>query len=122
MLRAANWGAVALGAMTGLFVGIVAFVVLGVVGVTGPTSNPIPLILVQFGALVVGGFVAGRFGHRAPMAHGGLAGIAMFLVIGIVSIAATAGPTTIELIILGLIAAILGSVGGGIARLLDDGA
>ncbi len=108
--------------MTGLFVGIVAFVVLGVVGVTGPASNPIPLILVQFGALVVGGLVAGRFGHGAPMIHGGLAGIAMFLVIGIVSIAATTGPSTADLVILGVIAAILGSVGGGIARLLDSDA
>jgi len=104
--------------MSGLGFGLAVFAVLGVVGITGPDRNPVPLILLQLVALVVGGLVAGRFAPAAPAIHGGLAGLAMFLLIGLLAVMATAGPGTLELVALGLVAAVLGSAGGTLAALL----
>jgi len=94
----------------------VVFAALGVVGVASPRANPLPLLVLQFATLVFAGWVAGRLAGHAAAAHGGIAGILLFLLAGIVAIAA-GGPPLLELLLFGVVAAVLGSAGGALADL-----
>lgn len=97
--------------MAGLGMGLFAFLALALVGL----DTVIVLIFLQFSILVAAGYVAGRFAPAAAAANGGLAGMLAFLVMGAVSVASAQAPSTGEFIVLGLIAAILGSAGGALA-------
>ena len=50
------------------------------------------------------------------MLNGGLAGLTLFLVVAAISVAAAAGPNVVELALLGIVAAVLGSSGGALAE------
>jgi hypothetical protein len=73
-------------------------------------------ILIHLAATVAAGYVAGRFAIQgaAPL-NGGLAGLLIFLFVGVVSLLASSGPTPFELVMLGVVAAVLGSAGGVLA-------
>lgn len=101
--------------MTGLGGALAVFVVLFATGIVASGRNPAILIVLEFLALMGAGYVAGRFAPSSPVAHGGLAGIALFLVAGAVSIALSPTTAAPELLVLGVIAAVLGSAGGAIA-------
>ena len=102
--------------MAGLGAGLIVFLVLGIVGIIGPDGNAVVLIFLQFLSLVVAGYVAGRFTSPNPLLNGGMAGLALFLVIAAISIAASARLNPFELAFLGFVAAVLGSTGGALAE------
>lgn len=109
-----RWGAVALGAMAGLVVALLAFIFLGISGLVSPDRGEIFLLFVQFLSLVVAGYVAGRLSD-APAIHGGLAALLSAFVSGLVSVTSTDVPLA-GIITLTLVAAVLGSAGGVLAR------
>jgi hypothetical protein len=106
-----RWGAIAVGAVAGLVVTLLAFIFLGVSGLVTVDRGQIWLLFMQFLALVVAGYVAGRL-TGAPTIHGALAGVLTAVVSGIVS----SRLSTIGVAALTLVAAILGAAGGVLAR------
>lgn len=74
------------------------------------------LVILEFAALVVAGYIAGRFAPSGAAAHGGLAGLAVFFVAAAISVASSPGTNVLELLVLALVAAVLGSAGGAIAE------
>jgi hypothetical protein len=111
---AIRWGAVAIGAMAGLVVALLAFIFLGVTGLIAPGRGDIILLFIQFLSLVVAGYVGGRL-SAAPEVHGGLAALLGALISGLISIT-NGGVAVIGLITLTVVAVVLGSAGGVLAR------
>ena len=73
-------------------------------------------ILIHLSATVFAGYIAGRFAPEGTAAvNGGIAGLLIFLFVGAISLLAASGPNPIELVMLGLVAAVLGSAGGVLA-------
>jgi hypothetical protein len=105
--------------MAGLGAGLAAFLVLGIVGILGPDTGAVPLIFIEFLSLVLAGYVGGRFAPVAPLAHGGLSGLLLFLAIGAIAIAAARSPSLFELGFFGIVAAVLGTSGAAIAGRRD---
>ncbi len=111
---AIRWGAVAIGAMAGLVVALLAYIFLGVTGLIAPGRGDIILLFIQFLSLVIAGYVGGRLSD-APEVHGGLAALLGALISGLISI--TGGDVAIAgLITLTVVAVVLGSAGGVLAR------
>ena len=100
--------------MAGLVAALLSFIVLGIAGVVSPDRGEIFLLFLEFLALVVAGYVAGRLAD-SPELHGGLAGLLAALVTGLISITSAGVPIT-GLITLTVVAAALGSAGGVLAR------
>ncbi len=117
-LPAIRWGAIAVGAMAGLVVALVAFIFLAVSGLVTPDRGEILLLFIQFLALVVAGYVAGRLSD-SPEVHGGLAALLSAFVSGLISLTSTQVPL-VGIITLTLVAAVLGSAGGVLARWQQD--
>ncbi len=113
-----RWGAIAVGAMAGLVVALVAFILLAVSGLVAPDRGEILLLFIQFLALVVAGYVAGRLSD-SPEVHGGLAALLSAFVSGLISLTSTQVPL-VGIITLTLVAAVLGSAGGILARWQQD--
>lgn len=109
-----RWGAVAVGAMAGLVFGLLSFIMLGISGIVTADRGEIFLLFLQFLALVVAGYVAGRLSD-APEIHGGLSGLLAALVSGLISLTRTDVPI-VGIVTLTLVAAVLGSAGGVLAR------
>jgi len=109
-----RWGAVAIGAVAGLVFALLAFVILGISGLVAPGRGEIFLLFLQFLALVVAGYVAGRLSDTAEV-HGGLAGLLTALISGLISLTSTQVPLA-GIITLTAAAAVLGSAGGVLAR------
>ncbi|MCP4305346.1 MAG: hypothetical protein GY926_26955 [bacterium] len=109
-----RWGAIAVGAMAGLVVGLLAFILLGVSGLVAPDRGEMILLFVQFLSLVAAGYVAGRLSD-SPEVHGGLAALLSAFVSGLISLTSTQVPLA-GIITLTLVAAVLGSAGGVLAR------
>ena len=104
--------------MAGLVVGLIAFIALGVSGLVAPGRGAILLLFIQFLSLVIAGYVAGRLSD-APEVHGGLAALLSAFVSGLVSVTSRTVPIA-GLITLTLVAAVLGSAGGVLARWQRD--
>jgi hypothetical protein len=102
--------------MTGLGAALVVFLILAFIGVAGSDRNPVVLILLELLALVGAGYVAGRFAPSNAAVHGGMAGLMLFFVAAAISIALSPNSTGLELLVFGLVAAVLGSAGGAIAE------
>jgi hypothetical protein len=112
LLNTVNWGAIALGAAAGIAASLVTNLAIGLV-IAPPAAVS---ILIHLTATVGAGYVAGRFAVAGTAAvNGGLAGLLIFLFVGVVSLLAAAGPEPIELAMLGIVAAVLGSAGGVLA-------
>lgn len=109
-----RWGAVAIGAMAGLVVALLSFIVLGISGLVAPGRGEVALLFLQFLALVIAGYVAGRLSDM-PEVHGGLAGLLAALVSGLISLSSSRVPLS-GIITLTFVAAVLGSAGGVLAR------
>jgi putative membrane protein (TIGR04086 family) len=109
-----RWGAIAVGAMAGVVFALLAFIFLGISGIVTRNRGEIVLLFLQFLSLVVAGYVAGRLAESAEI-HGGLAGLLGALVIGIISLTSTQVSLT-GIITLSVVAAVLGSAGGVLAR------
>jgi hypothetical protein len=100
--------------MAGLVFALLAFIVLGISGLVAPDRGEIFLLFLQFLALVIAGYVAGRLSDTAEI-HGGLAGLLTALVSGLISLTSTQVPL-VGIITLTAVAAVLGSAGGVLAR------
>lgn len=118
LLPKIHWGVVAIGAMAGLVVALLAFIFLGISGIVAPDRGEIFLLFIQFLSLVVAGYVAGRLSDAAEI-HGGLAALLSAFVSGLISLTSTQVPLA-GIITLTLVAAILGSAGGVLARWQRD--
>lgn len=111
-----SWGAVALGAMTGLGAALAVFLVLGITGVLNEDNAAIPAAFLQFLGQFGAGYLAGRFAGRDGAIHGSLSAIAIYLVGSTLALAAapdTVGAAT--LLVFAVVAAVLGSAGGLLA-------
>jgi putative membrane protein (TIGR04086 family) len=117
----ANIGAVAMGAMTGLATALLLFLVMGVTGIVDSPSDAVPLLFLQFLGLVLAGFVSGRLSGRDQALHGGYAGLLLFLVATMITLAAD--PDSASLLVIaftGALSLVLGSAGGTLARALEE--
>lgn len=112
-----NWGAVAVGALSGMGAGAIGAVPLVALGLaeTGTSSGQAVLILVGFAAQFVAGYVAGRLSGRAAPANGGVAALGQYLVMAIVAITAGADPSVATLAFSAVVALVLGSAGAVLA-------
>ena len=72
-------------------------------------------VLIHLTATVFAGYVAGRFALQGAAANGGMAGLFIFFFAGVVSILGGVQLHPLELIMLGVVAAVLGSAGGVLA-------
>ena len=62
------------------------------------------------------GYIAGRFAATGAAAvNGGIAGLLIFLFVGAISLLAASDVRPLELVMLGVVAAVLGSAGGVLA-------
>jgi len=103
--------------MAGLGLGLVAFLFLVVVGVVDSDgSGEIVLVVVQFASLGIAGYVAGRLSTRSSTFDGGIAGMLVFVVVTVISVAGGSSLGVAPLVFLGLVAAVLGSAGGVLAE------
>jgi hypothetical protein len=100
--------------MAGLVIALFSFIVLGVTGLVARGRGEVFLLFLQFLALVVAGYVAGRLSD-SPVVHGGLAGLLAALVSGLISLSTTRVPLA-AILTLTVVAAVLGSAGGVLAR------
>lgn len=100
--------------MAGLVVALLAFIFLGVSGLVSAGRGDVLLLFNQFLALVIAGYVGGRLSD-SPEIHGGLAALLAALVTGLISITSNR-VSLLGLITLTVIAAVLGSAGGVLAR------
>jgi len=100
--------------MVGLAAALLVFLVLGIIGVVGVDRGAPLLILIEMAALVVAGYVGGRFGGPPTVMHGSLSALLLSLVTGTLSVAASdAGGGSI--VALAVVAAVLGAAGGALA-------
>lgn len=101
--------------MAGLGSSLAIFLLLVALGVEGNARDAL-LIFVQFLALFIAGFVAGRFGERQPSLDGGFAGLLTFFVAVALSVAGGSSLGVVPMVLLGVVAAVLGSAGGVLAE------
>jgi putative membrane protein (TIGR04086 family) len=100
---------------------MIAFLVLGITGVVDSPSDAVPLIFLQFLGLLTAGYVAGRLAGRDRVVHGGFAGLAVFAVATVITLAAgsdSASPLVVAFT--GVLAAVLGSAGGALAQVRGE--
>ena len=109
-----NWGAVLIGILAGLGGAVIAAAPLLLTGIadTRTFSGQAVLVLIGFASQVAAGAMAGRIAGGNGALHGGLAGLALFAVISIVSIATGGDPSISTLAFGAAVAAILGTAGG----------
>lgn len=88
-------------------------IVNGVLGIA--FDSPALSIIIHLVATVGAGYLAGRFAHTGAAVNGGMAGLLIFFFVGVVSILSGTAPNPFELVMLGLVAAVLGSAGGALA-------
>ena len=95
------------------------FLVLAATGEVEGTGQQAILIFVQFGALFLAGYVAGRLGVM-PVLDGGMAGMLVFVITVAISVAGGASLGVGALLFLGITAAVLGSAGGILAQFIKE--
>jgi putative membrane protein (TIGR04086 family) len=106
--------------MAGLAGALLLFLIMGITGIVESAADAIPLLFLEFLGLVGAGFVAGRLAGRDHVLHGGYAGLVLFVVA--TGIALAADPDSASLLVIGftgLLALVLGSAGGALARWRD---
>jgi len=107
--------------MTGLAGALLLFLIMGITGIVDSAADAIPLLFLQFLGLVGAGYVAARLAGRDHVLHGGYAGLLVFVVATGITLAAD--PDSASLLVIGftgLVALVLGSAGGALAKGFDD--
>lgn len=108
-----NWGAIALGAMTGLGAALMAFLILGITGILDSSNAAIPVVFLQFLAQLLAGYVAARFAGRDTIIHGSFAALLLYLVGSTITLAAAPGDVgLVALALFAVVAAVVGAAGG----------
>lgn len=110
-----NWGAVAVGGISGIGAAVLLAVPVRLLGGTEGFAPLALLILVGFVGQMVAGYVAGRFAGTDQAGHGGLAALLAYLVTAAIAIATGQEPPITTLVFSGVVALVLGSAGGVLA-------
>ncbi len=115
-----NWGAIAVAVVAGLGGGVVVAAPLLMSGVADASTfrGQAILVLIGFSAQVGAGVVAARVALEHAAAHGGLAGLGLFAVVSIISIALGRDPGVGTLAFGVVVAAVLGTAGGVLVEAL----
>lgn len=110
-------GAILMGAILGLGLGILGAIPFLTVGWDASTAGgQIALILVGVVAQFAAGYTAARIGERDHELHGGLAALLLFAVVAVISLAAARDPSLVTLAAGGIIALMMGTLGGLLAH------
>ncbi len=110
-------GAILMGAILGLGLGIVGAIPFLTIGWdTSTVAGQISLILVGVVAQFAAGYAAARVGERDHELHGGLAALLLFAVVAAISLAAARDPSVVTLAAGGMIALMMGTLGGLLAH------
>ncbi len=110
-------GAVLMGAILGLGLGVIGAIPFLTVGWdTSTAAGQVALILVGVVAQFAAGYAAARIGERNHELHGGLAALLLFAVVGAISLAAARDPSIATLAAGGIIALMMGTLGGLLAH------
>ena len=97
--------------------GLVAFLALGVTGLTDYRSGAAVLVFLQYASQLVAGYLAGRLAMHARVLHGGLAGIIVAAIGAAFGLSSSNANSDLGLVVLALIiAAITGTAGGVLAE------
>lgn len=112
-----NLGAIAIGATAGLGLGVVAAVPLLAGGLdSGSVGGQSVLILLGIAAQFVAGLLAGKVAGRDEELHGGLGALSLFALVASISLAASEHPGLATLVLAGIVALVIGTLGGLLAR------
>lgn len=112
-----NPGAIVVGAIFGLGIGVVGAIPFLAVGWDASTlSGQTALILVGLVAQFVAGYAAARIASADHGLHGGLAALTLYAAVAIISLAAAQEPSTATLLAGAVIALTMGTVAGVLAR------
>jgi len=115
-----NLGAVAIGALAGLGLGIIGAIPLLAGGLdAGSVGGQSALILVGLVAQFVAGYLAARVAGRDLEVHGGLGALTLFGITGAVALGANQDPGAGTLVVGALTALVAGTLGGFLARARD---
>ena len=119
MLAKARWGVVLMGAVSGLFVMVVAtlllFLGIGLLGVAemSDTAQFMVTSFALFFAQLVAGYVAGRLSSAdQPAFHGSLGALALYGILAVLSLAAGSPAGSVTLVIFAAVALVIGYAGG----------
>ena len=119
MLRKARWGVVLMGAVSGLFVLVLAslllFLVVGLLGVAdlSDTAQFMVITFALFLGQLVAGYVAGRLSSAdQPSFHGSLGGMALYAIFSGLSLAGGSPAPIVTIVFFGIVAAVIGYAGG----------
>jgi hypothetical protein len=117
-----NWGAVVVGGVAGLAAGILLAIPPLALGLADADefSGQALLILLGFFAQLVAGFVAGRFAGFGEARHGGFAALGLYAVTAGLSIASGQDPPIGTLVFSAVVAMVLGTAGGVLAKEVRD--
>jgi len=112
-----GWGAIVLGVMAGLGMGLVAFLLLAVTGLTDFRTGAAALIFLQYTSQLAAGYLAGRLATNARALHGGLAGMIVAAIGAAMGLSSSGNGSNLALVVLVLIiATITGTAGGVLAE------
>jgi hypothetical protein len=103
--------------MSGLGLALIAFLALGLTGLTDYRAGAAILIFLQYAAHLAAGYLAGRLAPHARALHGGLAGMIVAALGAAVGLGFSAGDSHLGLVVFALvIATITGTAGGVLAE------
>lgn len=112
-----NPGAIAVGAIFGLGIGVVAAIPFLAVGWNTTTLHgQTVLILVGLAAQFVAGYVSARVASADHGLHGGLAALTLYAAVAVISLAAAQDPPLPTLVAGAVIALTMGTAAGVLAR------
>lgn len=109
-----HWGAVLLGTVAGVGGVAIPVGILLLLGVADTTTfgGQIVLILLGFVGQFLAGHVAARIAPRSRALNGGLAAIALYFVVAVISIAAGEDPGIVALTFGAMVALVMGTAAG----------
>ena len=105
-----NWASIIFGSVAGLFSSMLLFA-----ASLGLGSSTLVQLFIQLIGFFVAGFVAGRFALVDPTLSGGMAALFLFFGITVVTVG-NAGVTIVGIVVLGMIAAIIGTAAGSVGH------
>ena len=117
-LDAIRWGAILIGAIAGLGAAAVPAGLLLALGVadTGTLGGQAVLVTLGFVAQFVAGYLAARLATTARPVNGGLAAIALYAVVAMISMTAGGDPEPATLAFGSAVALLLGTLAGVLAE------
>ena len=103
--------------MAGFGLGLIAFLALGVTGLTDFQTGAAVLIFLQYTSQLVAGYLAGRLAIQSRVLHGGLAGMLVAAIGAAIGLSSSGTDSSLGLVVLALaIAAVTGTAGGVLAE------